>query len=367
MREQKPFIEINGRKIGAGHPAYVVAEISCNHGGSFEQAAELIRQAKKSGADAAKLQTYTPETITINSEKTYFKIGKGNPWENRTLHNLYKEAHTPWDWQPKLKKVAKEAEIDLFSSPFDPTAVDFLERMGVPAYKVSSFEIVDIPLIQKIARTGKPVILSTGLANLREIAEAVKAAREAGAKQLALLKCTSGYPAKPSDMNLSAIPHLAKTFHCPAGLSDHTLGTEVALAAAALGACIVEKHLISSRAKGGPDAGFSLEPQEFAAMVKGIRTVEQAIGSPDYKTTPEEEKNRVFRRSLFVTADMKEGDTFTEENIRSIRPAHGLPPKELPVVLGKKAARDIAQGTPLSWDLVVSRSENKAHAEPVAR
>ncbi len=367
MREQKTFIEINGRKIGAGHPAYLVAEISCNHGGSFEQAAELIRAAKKAGADAAKLQTYTPDTITLDSDRPEFKIGKGSPWAGRTLHDLYKEAHTPWEWQPKLKKVAAEAGIDLFCSPFDPTAVDFLEKMGVPAYKVSSFEIVDIPLIQRIAKTGKPMILSTGLANLREIAEAVKTARESGAKQIALLKCTSGYPATPSDMNLLTIAHLAKTFHAPAGLSDHTLGTEVALAAVALGACIVEKHLILSRAKGGPDAGFSLEPQEFAAMVKGIRMVEQAIGSPDYKATPEEEKNRVFRRSLFVVADIKEGEIFTERNVRSIRPAHGLPPKELPVVLGKKAARDIAKGTPLSWDMVVSRSEKKVHAEPVAR
>jgi N-acetylneuraminate synthase len=364
----KPFIEIKGRRIGAGYPVYVIAEISCNHGGSFEQAAELIRAAKRAGADAAKLQTYTPDTITLDSTRPEFQIAKDSPWVDlRTLHNLYEKAHTPWEWQPKLQQVAQEAGIHLFSSPFDPTAVDFLNKLNVPAFKVASFEIIDIPLIQRIAKTGKPMIISTGLASFREICEAVDAARSEGADQIALLKCTSGYPARPADMKLSSIPHLSRAFQAPVGLSDHTLGLEVALAAVALGACIVEKHIIPSRANGGPDAGFSLEPAEFAALVKGIRTVEQAIGTPDYTPTAEEEKNRVFRRSLFVVAGVKAGEAFTAQNVRSIRPGHGLPPKHLPLVLGAKAARDIEAGTPLSWDLVVNGTHTRTNAEPPAR
>jgi len=354
MKEKIPFIEINGRRIGKGHPTYVVAELSCNHGGNFEKAAALVRAAKQAGADAVKLQTYKPETITLDSTQEHFKINKGTPWDGQTLYQLYGKAHTPWDWQPKLKRAAEEIGIDLFSSPFDDTAVDFLEKMGVPAYKVASFEIVDIPLIRRIAQTGKPIILSTGLANFLEITEAVEAARAAGARQIALLKCTSKYPAQPSDMNLSAIPHLANALHLPVGLSDHTMGTEVAQAAVALGACILEKHLILSRADGGPDAGFSLEPDEFQAMVRGIRAVEQAIGSPDAPISAEEALNRCFRRSLFVVEQVKAGEPFTTENVRSIRPAEGLAPKHLPIVLGKKAARDIEKGTPLAWDMMTS-------------
>ncbi len=350
------FIQINGRRIGAGHPAYIVAEMSCNHGGSFEKAVKLVQEAKRSGADAIKLQTYTPDTLTLDSPQEQFKINKGTAWDGQTLYQLYGKAYTPWDWQPKLKVVADEAGIDLFSSPFDDTAVEFLERLGVPAYKVASFEIVDIPLIQRIAKTGKPMILSTGLATFAEISEAVAAARTTVATQIALLKCTSKYPADPSDMNLAAMAHLADALHLPVGLSDHTVGIEVAQAAAALGACIIEKHLTLSRADGGPDAGFSLEPDEFRAMVRGIRTVQQAIGSPMPAISPEEAKNRCFRRSLFVVEDVQADQTLTAQNVRSIRPGYGLAPKHLPFVLGKRAARDIEKGTPLSWDLIAGDS-----------
>ncbi|MBI3087389.1 MAG: pseudaminic acid synthase [Candidatus Omnitrophica bacterium] len=357
-----PVIEINGRRIGPGHPAYVIAELSCNHRGSFDRAAALIKAAKAAGADAVKLQTYTPDTLTLDARTAPFQIKPGNTWAGRTLYELYQEAFTPWEWQPKLKAVAAEAGIDLFSSPFDETAVEFLERLEMPAFKVASFEIVDLPLIERIAKTGKPMILSTGLATLVEILEAVEAARRAGATQLAVLKCTSDYPARPSDMHLAAIPRLARALGVPVGLSDHTLSREVPQAAVALGACIIEKHLILSRADGGPDAGFSFEPDEFRVMVKGIRTVEQAIGTPDWRLSDGEGRNRGFRRSLFVVADVKAGAALTTTNVRSIRPADGLPPKYLPLVLGRRAARDIAKGTPLSWDLVTSRPRSTDHA-----
>ena len=363
MKTEIPPIRINGRRIGPGHPAYIVAELSCNHRGKFEKAVQLIRAAKSAGADAVKLQTYTPDTITLASTHPSFRIAEDNTWAGRTLYDLYQEAFTPWDWQPKLKQIAQEQGLDLFSSPFDETAVEFLEKMGAPAYKVASFEIVDIPLIQRIARTGKPMILSTGLADFQEITEAVQAAQAAGALQIAILKCTSGYPASPAEMNLAAIPHLMQTLHLPVGLSDHTLGTEVAQAAVALGACIVEKHLILSRSDGGPDAGFSLEPDEFQHMVRGIRIVEQAIGNPTPEISEEELKNRCFRRSLFAVQDIRSGETFTPQNVRSIRPGHGLAPKYLPKVLGTKAAHDIARGTPLSWDLIASQTRSVSHAE----
>lgn len=360
MKTEISAIQINGRWIGPGHPAYIVAELSCNHRGKFEKAVQLIQAAKSAGADAVKLQTYTPDTITLDSTHPSFRIDADNTWAGRTLYGLYQEAFTPWDWQPKLKQIAQEQGLDLFSSPFDETAVEFLEKMGVPAYKVASFEIVEIPLIQRIARTGKPMILSTGLADFQEITEAVQAAQEAGAGQIAILKCTSGYPASPAEMNLAAILHLAQTLHLPVGLSDHTLGTEVAQAAVALGACIVEKHLILSRSDGGPDAGFSLEPDEFQQMVRGIRIVEQAIGNPIPEISAEELKNRCFRRSLFAVQDIRAGETFTPQNVRSIRPGHGLAPKYLPKVLGTKAAHDIERGTPFSWDLIASQTKSKA-------
>jgi len=256
-----PFIEINGRRIGSGYSTYIVAEMSANHDQDFDRAVNIIREAKKAGADAVKLQTYTPDTITIDCENELFQIPEGNTWEKQTLHELYKKAYTPWEWQPRLKKIADEIGIDLFSTPFDSTAVEFLEGIGVSVYKIASFELVDIPLIEQIARTGKPIIMSTGLATLSEIDEAVKAARVAGAKQIALLKCTSTYPAPPEEMNLATIPHLSSTFNSPSGLSDHTLGTAVSVAGVAFGACIIEKHFTLSRSDPGPDSAFSLEPR----------------------------------------------------------------------------------------------------------
>lgn len=349
-------IEINGRRIGSGHPTYIVAEMSGNHHQSFDRAVDLIKAAKRAGADAIKIQTYTPDTITLDVDKPDFRIPDGNTWSGRTLHDLYREAYTPWDWQPRLQSIAIELGLDLFSSPFDPSAVEFLEKMNVPAYKVASFELVDLPLIERIARTGKPMIISTGMATLEEIGEAVHAARKAGCEQVALLKCTSAYPAPPEEMNLSAIPRLAERFQLPVGLSDHSLTPEVAVAAVALGASIVEKHLILSRAEGGPDAGFSLEPDEFGELVRAIRTVERARGTGQHGVTAGEAKNRLFRRSLYAVADIKAGEVFTEHNVRSVRPAYGLPPRDLSKILGRRAMRDIERGTALSWECIENGS-----------
>ncbi len=278
------------------------------------------------------------------------------------MHDLYGETCTPWEWQPKLKKVADELGIDLFSSPFDTTAVDFLEKMDVPAYKLASFELVDIELIQKIAGTGKPLIISTGMATLEEINEAVQCARQAGATQIALLKCTSAYPSMPEEMNLRTIPELARRFEAPVGLSDHTLGIEVPVAAVALGASVIEKHLTLTRSDKGPDSEFSLEPDEFKAMVQAVRIVERALGKVHFGVSPHEAKSRVFRRSLFVVEDVRQGEVFTAKNVRSIRPAHGLHTRHLPEILGKHAACDIVLGTPLSWELVAETA--KLFAEP---
>lgn len=346
------IIKIGSREIGPEKPVYIVAEMSANHNQNFEQAIRILHAAKEAGADAVKLQTYTPDTLTINCGNEYFRIGKGTLWEGRTLYDLYNEAYMPWEWQPKLKKIADEIGIDLFSTAFDPTAVDFLEEMGVPVHKVASFEIVDIPLIERIAKTGKPLIISTGMATLAEMGEAVQAARKAGATHIALLKCTSAYPAPPEEMNLRTIHHLAEAFHIPVGLSDHTLGIAVPVAAVALGACIVEKHFTLSRDIPGPDSAFSLEPHEFKAMVEAIRTVEKALGEVRYEVGEREAASRVFRRSLFVVKDMKAGEVFTEENVRSIRPGYGLPPKFLKEVLGHRATCDIRRGTPLKWELI---------------
>jgi pseudaminic acid synthase len=341
-------IKINGRRIGAGQPLYMVAELSANHNQDFDQAVKLVKAAKETGADAVKLQTYTPDTLTIDSDREYFRIGR-TLWNGRNLYELYGEAYTPWEWQPKLKEVANDFGLELFSTPFDQTAVDFLEEMDVPAYKIASFEVVDLPLIQRVAQTGKPIIMSTGMATLTEIDEAVRTIREVGVNQLALLKCTSAYPAPPEEMNLRTIPHLAEAFNVPVGLSDHTLGIAVPVAAVALGACIVEKHFTLSRSIPGPDSAFSLEPHEFKSMVEAIRTAEKALGRVHYGISQEEAKSRVFRRSLFVVEDMKALDLFTEHNVRSIRPGHGLPPKYLAEVLGRRAARKLKRGTPLRW------------------
>jgi len=352
MPAASPFLTINGRKIGTGYPVYVVAELSANHRQSFDEAVRLVKAAKAAGADAVKLQTYTPDTITIDSDSGLFRHGKGSPWAGRTLYDLYAEAYMPWEWQPKLKTVADDLGIDLFSTPFDRTAVDFLERVGVPAYKVASFEIVDIPLIEYIASKARPVIISTGMATLAEVDEAVEAVRKAGASQIALLKCTSSYPALPEEMNLRTIRHLAEKFRVPVGLSDHTLSTTVPVAAVALGACIVEKHFTLSRRSPGPDSTFSLEPDEFKEMVLAIRTAEKALGEVTYQISEGEAESRVFRRSLFVVKDIRAGEVFTPENVRSIRPGYGLHPRHLREVLGRQATRDIQRGTPLGWELV---------------
>jgi N-acetylneuraminate synthase len=347
-----PTIQINGRRIGPGEPTYIIAEMSGNHNQDFSEAVRIVHAAKEAGADAVKLQTYTPDTITLRCANDYFQIGKGTIWAGRNLYDLYQEAHTPWDWQPKLKKVAQDLDLDLFSTPFDETAVDFLEEMGVPAYKIASPEIVDLPLIHQVAKTGKPIVMSTGMATLAEIEDAMHAIREAGGKEVALLKCTSAYPAPPEEMNLRTIPHLAETFGVPAGLSDHTLGIAIPVAAIALGASILEKHLTLSRSVPGPDNAFSLEPDEFKEMVKAVRTAEQALGTVRYQVTEREAASRLYRPSLFVVRDMTAGDLFTQENVRSIRPGHGLAPKYLPSVLGRRAVRPIQRGTPLGWNLV---------------
>jgi len=353
------FIKIGNRKIGRGFPAYIIAELSANHRQQFDEAVKLVKAAREAGADAVKLQTYTPDTITIDCRNEHFKIGKGTIWEGRYLYDLYSEAYTPWEWQPKLKKMAEELGLSLFSTPFDKTAVDFLEEMDVPAYKVASFEIVDIPLIEYIASKGKPMIISTGMATLDEISEAVKAAGSAGASQVALLKCTSAYPAPPAEMNLRTIPDMAKKFKVPVGLSDHTLGIAVPVAAVALGACIIEKHFTLSRNVPGPDSAFSLEPHEFRAMVDAIRTTEAALGEISYKVSEQEAKSRVFHRSLFVVKDVKKGEMFTEENVRSIRPGYGLHPRHIKDVLGQRATRDIKWGTPLSWEFVIGKDQSQ--------
>jgi N-acetylneuraminate synthase len=340
------------RLVGSTHPTYVIAELSANHNQNFQQALGIVHAAKDAGADAVKLQTYTPDTITLRSDKDFFRISGGTIWDGRTLHDLYQQAFTPWDWQPKLKAIANDLGMHLFSSAFDDSAVDFLEEMNVPAHKVASFELVDVGLIRKMARTGKPLIMSTGMASEAEISEAVEAARGAGATQIALLKCTSAYPAPPEEANLLSIPHLARRFDCPAGLSDHTMGIATPIAAVALGACIIEKHLCLSRADGGPDSSFSLEPEEFKAMVDAVRTTEKSLGSPRLGAGNREASSRRFRRSLFVVEDVKRGGVFTHENVRSIRPADGLHPRHLEEVLGQHAGCDIERGTPLNWDLI---------------
>jgi len=342
---------LGGRLVGSGQPTYIIAELSANHGQDFAHSVRIIEAMRKAGADAVKIQTYTAETMTLASDQPPFLIGGGTLWDGRTLHDLYQEAYMPWDWQPKLQAVAADLGLDFFSTPFDASAVDFLEAMNVPCHKVASFELVDLPLLRKIAATHKPVIASTGMATEDEIAEAVKTLREGGCTQLALLKCTSAYPALPEEMHLRTLSDLAARFSVPVGLSDHTMGHTVPVAAVALGACIVEKHFTLSRATPGPDSAFSLEPEEFAAMVTAIRTTEKALGRVNYQVSANEAKSRQFRRSLFVVADVKAGEPFTAQNVRSIRPGHGLHTRHLDEVLGQRAVRDLKRGTPLSRDM----------------
>ena len=336
---------LNERKV------FIIAELSANHCQDFEIAVKTIRAAKEAGADAIKLQTYTPDTITINCRNKYFRI-EGTIWEGQTLYQLYKKAYTPWEWQPKLKKIAEDIGLVFFSTPFDFSAVDFLEGLNVTLYKVASFELVDIPLLRRIASTGKPVIMSTGMAILSEIDEAVGTLKENGAKEIALLKCTSAYPAPYEEMNLRTISHLADAFGLPVGISDHSPGIAVPVSSVALGAKIIEKHLILSRNLPSPDAAFSLEPDEFKAMAEAVRATEKALGKVSYELTEKQKESRVFRRSLFVVEDVQAGEEFTEQNIRSIRPGYGLHTRYLPLILGRSAKRDIKKGTPLNWELV---------------
>jgi len=346
-------MKLGNRSLGGGFPTYVIAEVSANHNQSYERAVAIIGAAKAAGADAVKVQTYTADTITIDSDNEFFRV-RGTLWDGMTLHRLYSEAYTPWEWQPQLKAVCEELGMDFFSSPFDPTAVTFLESINVCAYKVASPEIVDIPLLRIIGATRKPVILSTGMATLAEIDEAIGTLRAHGTTDLALLKCTSAYPAPPDEMNLRTIPHMLETFGIPVGLSDHSMGHSVAVAAVALGACVVEKHLTMARSEGGADAGFSMEPDEFREMVSAIRTVEAAVGWVSYQPSESEIIPRRYRRSLFAVENIRAGEKITENNVRSIRPGQGLHPRHLDDVLGRRATCDIRKGTPLSWDLVCS-------------
>ncbi len=350
-QQNSSSFSINGRSIGPGHPAYIIAEMSANHNHDYQQAVDLIVAAKDAGADAVKLQTYTADTLTIDCDNDYFKI-KGTIWEGRNLYDLYGEAFTPWEWQPRLKGVADQLGIDLFSSPFDKSAVDFLESMNVPAYKIASFENVDLPLLRHIAHTGKPIIMSTGMATLAEIDEAVSTIRKSNRNKLALLKCTSAYPAPPEEMDLRSIPHLAEAFDVPAGLSDHTLGFAVPIAAVSLGACIIEKHFTISREIPGPDSEFSLEPIELKTLVESVRIAEKALGSVQYGTSDREAQSKVLRRSLFVVEDVAAGELFTSTNVRSIRPGYGLHTRYQDQIMGRRASRYISRGTPMDWDLL---------------
>ncbi|OGF14607.1 pseudaminic acid synthase [Candidatus Falkowbacteria bacterium RIFCSPLOWO2_12_FULL_45_10] len=340
------------RKIGPGQPVFIVAEMSGNHNQSFARARKIIDAAASAGADAVKLQTYTADTLTINSNKKWFQVKVNDAWKGQSLYSLYKKAYTPWDWQPKLKKYAEQKGMVVFSTPFDSTAVDFLEKMNVALYKVASFEIGDIALLKRIGRTKKPVIISRGLASLDDIKLAIKTLKANGAPAVAVLHCVSSYPAAPEQMNLATIPDIAKKFKVVAGLSDHTLGITMPIAAVALGAGIIEKHFTLKRAEGGPDADFSLEPAEFKQMVLSVRDAAKALGKPTYQVGKKEAANIVFRRSLFVVQGIKRGENFTVQNVRSIRPGYGLAPKYYEQIIGKIAASDISSGTPLNWKLI---------------
>lgn len=349
-----PSITIAGRRIAADQPPYVIAEMSANHHGSLDTARRLIEVAKDSGADAVKLQTYRPDTITLDDDSEDFRI-RGGLWDGRTLFDLYREAHMPWDWHAPLFEHARKVGITVFSSPFDATAVELLESLDAPAYKIASFEAVDLPLIRRVARTGKPLIISTGMADADEIAEAIAAARQGGCRELAILHCVSGYPAPASDYQLRTLPDMIERFGVVTGLSDHTLDNTTAIAAVALGAALVEKHFTLDRRGGGPDDSFSLEPADLAALVRDTRTAWQALGRVDYGRKSSEIGNAQFRRSLYWVKALKAGDPITADVVRSVRPGFGLPPKRLDDVLGRTAARDIAPHTPVRDDDLAPR------------
>ena len=342
-------MEINGRRIGAGAPAYIIAEMSGNHAGDLARALEMVHVAKEVGADCVKIQTYTPDTMTIDCHNQYFNIEEGT-WKGENLYALYQKAYTPWEWQDKLRDEAAKVGIDFLSTAFDNTSVDFLETLGVEFYKIASFELTDIPLLEYVASKNKPIIMSTGMGSLEEITEAVEAIFATGNRQLALMKCSSAYPAKREEMNLSTIPDMKKRFGVPVGLSDHSMGAFSAATAVAMGANIIEKHFCISRAIKNPDSAFSMEPQEFREMVEQVREVERAFGEVFYGVSEQEESNVCFRRSLFVVQDVEAGECLTPENIRSIRPSYGLKPKHYKEVLGKRAAHALKRGTPLSFE-----------------
>ncbi len=346
-------IRIGKRYVGEGEKTFVVAEVSANHLQDYGRAEAIIKAAAQAGADAVKLQTYTPDTITLDCDNDYFQITQGTIWDGTTLHKLYEEAYTPWEWQPRLMEYANGLGLECFSSPFDATAVDFMKEMDMPAYKVASFEINDIPLIRKIAGLGKPVILATGIAYLEDMERALQVCKEEGNEQVVLLKCTSAYPSPYEEMNLKVIPNMAQVFDCITGLSDHSMGTAAAVASVALGAKMVEKHLTLSRADGGPDGAFSMEPDEFKKMVDEIRIVEKALGKVTYELSEKQKRSREDGRSLFVVKNMKEGEIFTEENVRSIRPAFGLHTMYFDEIMGRRARTDISKGTPLDWKLIL--------------
>ena len=351
-------ITINGKEIGTNKPVYVIAELSANHNQNLDRAYRIIDEAHKAGADAIKIQTYTADTLTIDCDREDFLVKEGTLWAGRTLYDLYKEAYTPWDWQPKLKEYAEKLGMDLFSTAYDETSVDFLEELDVPAYKIASFELIDIPLLKKIAKLNKPMIMSTGMATFEEIEDAVNAVKSEGNEQIVLLKCTSAYPAPPEEANLNTIPDMIKRFQCPIGLSDHSLDPNVPLTAVKLGACVVEKHFTLSRNDKGPDSAFSLEPEELTAMIKDIRSNELGeldeviLGEVRYGPSKNEKSSIQFRRSLYAIEDITEGEEFTNKNVRPIRPGNGLPPKEIYNLIGKKASENIERGVALSWEMI---------------
>jgi N-acetylneuraminate synthase len=343
---------IDQREIGPGERPYLIAEMSGNHNQSLDRALEIVDEAAGCGADAIKLQTYTADTITLDVDTPDFIIDDPKSlWNGQRLYDLYDEAHTPWDWHKPIMERAAKHGLHCFSSPFDATAVDFLEDLGVPAYKIASFELVDIPLIEKVAATGKPMIMSTGMGSAEDIDRAVKTARKAGAQDIVLLKCTSTYPASPENTNLATIPNMRETFGCMVGLSDHTMGTGVSVASVAMGAVLIEKHFTLQRSDGGVDSAFSMEPEEFARLRDDTEKAWQAMGDVTYGGTQAEEGSRVFRRSLYIARDVKAGEELTPENLRAVRPGHGLPPHHLKDLLGKRVARDIAAGTAANWSM----------------
>lgn len=344
-------MKIGNREIGNGHPTYIIAEMSANHAGDIERAKEIIYAAKEAGADCIKIQTYTPDTITIDCDLPYFHISDGT-WNGENLYQLYQKAFTPWEWQRELKEEADKLQIDFFSSPFDNTAVDFLEEIGVEFYKIASFELVDIPLIEYVASKKKPIIMSTGMATLAEIDEAVAAVRGQGNDDLALLRCASAYPAITDEMNLRTMQNMKETFGVPVGLSDHSMGAVGAVTAVALGASIIEKHFCLDRAIENPDSSFSMSPSEFKQMVKDVRQAEMAIGCVKYGPTRQEMGNLQFRRSIFCVKDIKKGEKITKDNVRIIRPGYGLVPKYYNEIMGQKALQDIRRGTPLQFDMI---------------